>query len=134
MKLQAVKLNESTNESFNLDELVKIINLLVHYKQKIHNCIVNIRIQIDDNPKILGEVNNIAQVIDNLILNAMESYGENSGRVDVTVLKEDRNIKLEVKDYGNGISDDIETKYSNRWSLPRVNTEQELGYTCHILQ
>ncbi len=110
MKLQAVKLNESTNDSFNLDELVKIINLLVHYKQKIHNCIVNISIQIDDNPKILGEVNNIAQVIDNLILNAMESYGENSGRVDVTVLKEDRNIKLEVKDYGNGISDDIRDK------------------------
>lgn len=110
MKLQAVKLNESTNDSFYLDELVKIINLLVHYKQKVHNCIVNIHIQIDNNPKVLGEVNNIAQVIDNLILNAMESYDGARGIIDMTVSKEDQNIKLEVKDYGKGISDDIREK------------------------
>jgi signal transduction histidine kinase len=107
MKLQAVKLNESTNDNFYLDELVKIINLLIHYKQKIHNCIVNIQINIDDNPKILGEINNIAQVIDNLILNAMESYGESGGTIDVTVLKEGKNIKLAIKDYGKGIPHDI---------------------------
>ncbi|MDP4182977.1 MAG: HAMP domain-containing sensor histidine kinase [Bacillota bacterium] len=109
VKLQAVKLNQSSSERFTIDELIKTLN--IKSSNRIHSdCLIIPQIQVDKNLEINGEINNLVQVLDNLILNACESYDGNEGSIDFIIRKENENIKFIIRDKGKGITDELKDR------------------------
>lgn len=109
VKLQAVKLNESSTESFTVDELMKTLNIKLNHNMP-ENALIIPEIQVEKNLEIQGDINSLIQVLDNLLQNACESYQDDYGSVDFIVQKDDKNIKFIIKDSGKGIPVEVKNK------------------------
>lgn len=110
VKGQAVNLNESSNSSFTLGELLKRVDILMNHELKKYHCKININSDVDMFTEFKGEVNNLVQVFDNIIVNAIQSYGDKSGEIDLGIVEKDGNIVFSFKDYGPGIPADVQKK------------------------
>ncbi|MFZ5988818.1 MAG: sensor histidine kinase, partial [Bacillota bacterium] len=110
VKGQAVNLNESTNISFTVDDLLRRVEILMSHELKRYRCEMNIKLNIDVNTPIKGEINNLVQVMNNLISNSIESYNGETGKVDVLIDKKGRSLEILIRDYGCGIPEDVKKK------------------------
>jgi signal transduction histidine kinase/heme/copper-type cytochrome/quinol oxidase subunit 4 len=110
VKGQAVQMNDSTTSSFTLDELIKRVNILMIQELKRYHCKLNTDFQVDMNLELKGEVNNLVQVFDNIIVNAIEAYEESYGCIDLKIVKSGNNVEFSFKDYGRGIPEEVKDK------------------------
>lgn len=110
VKEQAVQMNYSSGYSFTLEELVKRIEILMKYELKKYNCRIEMDIQVDLQTEIEGELNNLVQVFNNLILNAIQAYDEQGGKIDLIITAQNESIEFVVKDYGKGIAPEIKDR------------------------
>ena len=111
VKGQAVTLSENESTSFDLDELVKRVNILM--KHELKNALVTLNIQINtDKYTILhGDITSLVQVINNMISNSIQAYnGEPNKSIDLIIDKKDNNIVISIKDYGVGLPDKVKQK------------------------
>lgn len=110
VKGQAVQMNASTTVKFTVDELVKRVDLLLKHELKKYHCLLKLISQIDMSTEIKGEVNNLVQVFDNIIINAMQAYEGKNGTIDLTIVRSGDNVEFTFKDYGKGIPKQIADK------------------------
>ena len=59
-------------------------------------------IEHKDIPRIFGEAETLRSVFSNLFINAVQAMG-NGGKLDVTVSPDEKSVKIEIADTGNGI-------------------------------
>lgn len=86
VKGQAVNMNEDTHEAFTVEELLSRVNILMKHELKEALISMNEDIKVDKETKIFGNVNSLVQVVNNLISNAIQSYGSiNSLQVSATI-------------------------------------------------
>lgn len=110
VKGQAVQFSSSTTDSFTVGELVKRVDILMKHELKKYNCKINLDSHVDMNSEIVGEVSRLVQVFDNIIVNAIHSYGEESGTIDFKIIGKNNNIIFSFQDYGAGISPEIQSR------------------------
>jgi signal transduction histidine kinase len=110
VKGQAVSMNASTMKHFNAKELLSRIKILLRDELKRKNCTLNMDLQVDENSFVTGEISALIQVIDNLIINAIDSYRGNPGNIDLKVYEDENKIYIEVKDYGCGIPEHVKER------------------------
>lgn len=111
VKGQAVTLSENQSTSFDIDELVKRVNILMKHELKNALITLNIKINIDKNTTLNGDITSLVQVINNMISNSIQAYnGEPNKEIDLIVDKKDNNIVISVKDYGSGLPDLVKQK------------------------
>ncbi len=110
VKGQAVHLSESSEYNFTLDELVKRVDILMRQEIVKNDCIMNKEFKADMNIQIKGEVNNLVQILNNLITNAIDSFEGKRGTIDFSILKSGKYIEFIIKDYGKGIPKEIQEK------------------------
>lgn len=113
VKSQAVQLNSDSINEFTIEELINRIKFVKHNNQKLRNCVLNISLDIDSRTLIPGDISNLVQIIDNLFVNSAESYEDvedENRKVDFFICKEEDCLKLAVRDYGKGMSDDLKNK------------------------
>jgi signal transduction histidine kinase len=110
VKGQAVQMNDSTNEKFTVDELIKRVNLLMKHELSKYHCVLNVETALDLYTEIKGEVNNLVQVFDNIIINAIQAYEGNSGNIDLKITRIGDNVEFIFRDYGKGIPKAIVNK------------------------
>jgi len=110
VKGQAVQYSNSRTSSFTLGELVKRVEILMTHELKRYHCKINLDSHVDMNTKIMGEVSSLVQVFDNIIVNAIHSYGDKSGTIDFEIIEKDKKIIFSFQDYGSGISPEIQLK------------------------
>lgn len=111
VKGQATQLNTSTIISFTLDELINRIELLMKHELKRYHCTLNIRPEIATNTVVKGDVNNLVQIFDNLIINSIHAYEGANGEIDFTIAQnEDGSIVFTIRDYARGIDEEIQHK------------------------
>lgn len=108
VKEQAVHLSESTTDRFTLGELTKRIEILMQHDLKKNSIRLHTDYKVDMNIGVKGEVNNLVQVFNNLIDNAIDSYEEQSGAVDFQITKDNKHILFRIRDYGKGIPPDVQ--------------------------
>jgi signal transduction histidine kinase len=80
------------------------------HELKRYNCRINLDSHVDMNTEIMGEVSNLVQVFDNIIVNAIQSYGDESGDIDFKITGKDSNIVFSFQDYGSGIPQEIQLR------------------------
>ena len=110
VKDQAVHLNESPTSNFTLGELLKRVQILMKHELSIYHCDISIEALVDMETSFKGEANTLVQIIDNIIVNAIHSYGDKSGVIDMTIRQIDDQILFSIRDYGSGIPEDIQKK------------------------
>ena len=89
---------------FSVDDLLKRVEILMQHELKNHLCTLNVHSRIDNNTEIAGELQNLVQVFDNLIMNAMQAFGQDHGVIDIEIDRDDfSNLVFKIKDYARGI-------------------------------
>lgn len=110
VKGQAANLNESKSASFTLDELLKRVEILMAHELKKYCCDMNVDLKTDKSTLIRGEINNLVQVMNNLISNAIEAYDGKEGKIDLLIDKKGTVIEILIRDYGSGIPENVKSK------------------------
>lgn len=110
IKGQAVAFADQTSTDFTINELLKMINILM--KHELKNAIINLNIQanIDVNTSIKGNINSLVQVVNNIISNAIQAYqyqGKTNENIDFTIYKESQNLILKIQDYAGGLPEKV---------------------------
>ncbi|TYQ15156.1 UNVERIFIED_CONTAM: Signal transduction histidine kinase [Acetivibrio alkalicellulosi] len=110
VKGQASKKNNAKSEIFTIEDMIERVEILLDYEIRKHYCNMNINIKLDKNTQIKGEINDLVQVMNNIISNAIEAYDGSSGNIDVIIDSKDDRVEIQIKDYGKGIPDKIRKK------------------------
>ena len=111
VKGQAVTLSENETVSFDLDELVKRVNILM--KHELKNALVTLNIHMNTDPKTIihGDITSLVQVINNMISNSIQAYsGEPNKAIDFYINKRDKSVILSIQDYGSGLPESVQKK------------------------
>ena len=110
VKGQAVSLNSTSASSFSAKEFILRTQILMKDELKRRHSNLNIDINIKDETSIKGDINAIVQVLDNLIINAMDAYGEAGGDIDLKIFEDKEKVYIEVKDLAGGIPNHVKDK------------------------
>lgn len=111
VKGQAVTLSETDNISFDIDELVKSVDILMKHELKNALIYMNVQMNAPKSTKIHGDINSLVQVINNMISNAIQAYnGKTEQNIDLILNKVDSNLVISIKDYGCGLPQKVKEK------------------------
>ena len=111
VKGQAVTLSETENVSFDIDELVKRVDILMKHELKNALVYLNVQMKAPKSTTIHGDINSLVQVINNMISNAIQSYdGKPEQNIDLILEKQKNNLVISVKDYGSGLPQKVKDK------------------------
>jgi signal transduction histidine kinase len=110
VKGQTVQPSELKGLSFVLGEVKQRVEILLEHELRRKHCRLNIEIKADMETKIKGEISILVQVLNNLIVNSVDSYDGQGGDVDFIVTKSEKIVQFIIKDYGKGIPKEIQEK------------------------
>ena len=111
VKGQAVNMNDEKPVLFTVKELFNRVNILMKHELKNALVTLNIEYKISENTKILGNINSLVQVLNNLISNAIQAYnGKPNENIDLVIDNKDEKILISVIDHGCGISKEVQDK------------------------
>jgi len=96
--------------NFTAKELITRTQLLMKNELKRRHCNLNLDITANEFTAISGEISALIQVIDNMIINAMDAYGDKAGDVQVKVREDDTKVYIDVTDYAGGIPQKVQDK------------------------
>ena len=109
VKGQAVVMSNEDDINFTISELVKRVTILM--KHELKNAIINLNtdIKVDENLTLNGDVNNLVQVINNMISNAIQAYNGKEN-IEFTITKDSKNIIFSIEDHAGGLPDKVTDK------------------------
>ena len=132
VKGQAVSMNASTVGEFSAEELIARTQILMKNELKRRHCNLNLDLNISEKTQIKGEISAIVQVMDNLIINAMDAYGEKGGNIDIKVREDEDTVYIEVADLAGGIADSVKDKLFKEMITSKGKNGTGLGlYMCY---
>ena len=105
IKGQAANVNTNVDVMFTTEELIKRSMLLMRHELMSSGSRVITETEENCTYTIRGDVNNLVQVLNNLLSNAIYSQKQvGGGDIVIGVKKDEDNLKIYVKDTGTGIS------------------------------
>ena len=111
VKGQAVTLSETENTSFDLEELVKRIDILMKHELKNAIIYLNVHMYVDNKIVIHGDVNSLVQVINNMISNAIQAYnGKTEEEINLDFNLDNNNLIISIEDHANGLPQKVKDK------------------------
>ena len=131
-KGQAVSMSASTVSEFTIEELVSRVNILMKERLMHRNCSLNIDIRIAKNTLIKGEISALVQVLNNLIMNAIDAYQDRFGNITLRIFEENKKVRIEVEDLAGGISEKVHDKLFKQMITTKGKDGTGLGlYMCY---
>ena len=112
VKGQTVTLSENVSMDFSITELFKRVDILM--KHEIKNALATLEItnNIGNEDILTGNINSLVQIINNIISNALEAYGNDytNKKVELEANIVDGKVIITIRDYGPGISEVAQEK------------------------
>ncbi len=128
VKGQTVNMNNDVSSIFTIKELLGRINILMKHELKKAFITLNVVNKISDDSKLVGNINSLVQVVNNLISNAIQSYGGKPNNViDLLIDKKNGNIIISVIDHGCGIPKDVQDKLFTKMVTTKGRNGTGLG-------
>lgn len=101
IRSQIVVLNSDEEIAFTIEDLVKYVNIIMKNTLKQKLIILNFTVKVPGDTEIKGNFNSLVQVINNLILNSIDSYkGKTNEIIEIVIDEEDKNLIISVMDNG----------------------------------
>ena len=113
VKGQATTFTTERNENFSVKDLFKNVEILTSHEFKNALAELNIINNVPENIHITGDFNSLLQIINNIVVNAIQSYDEQKNKVVdliANVGNESGDIVISIRDYGKGMSEDTQSK------------------------
>ncbi len=112
VKGQAVAMSETDNITFDIEELVKRINILMRHELKSAIVYLNVSLKVSEHTILHGDINSLIQVINNMISNSIQAYaGKPEQNIDLIIDKDSsNNLVISIKDYGPGLPEKVKEK------------------------
>lgn len=113
--------HEENKELFSLNHEINDVLQVLTYRARKNN--ININFEPMEEIELFGDAIKFNQVILNIISNAIEAYPLNNfiKNIDVTLFNNENYIVLHVKDYGQGVSKDIENEIFKAFFTTKKN-------------
>lgn len=128
VKGQAVNLSENENNEFTVYELFKRVNILMKHEISNASLTLAIDVQVPSATTLVGDINSLVQVINNLITNAIQSYNGRKGEeIKVLAQKLDNNLIISVIDHGCGMTKEVQDKLFNTMITTKGKNGTGLG-------
>lgn len=128
VKGQAVNLSENENNEFTVDELFKRVNILMKHEISNASLTLTLDVQVPSTTTLVGYINSLVQVINNLITNAIQSYNGRKGEeIKVLAQKLDNNLIISVIDHGCGMTKEVQDKLFNTMITTKGKNGTGLG-------
>lgn len=128
VKGQAVTLSETDDISFDIDELIKRVDILMKHELKNALIYLNTSLKIPKDTKLHGDINSLVQVINNMISNAIQAYnGKTEQNIDLIIKKQNNNLVISIKDYGCGLAPNVKEKLFNEMITTKGKNGTGLG-------
>jgi len=106
MRNQIRNLGGTTKVKFKVSSVLNDIKVITYHEVNKNHSEINL--DIKDDVEVMGDPTKLSQVLTNLIVNAVQAYGEKGGKVDVLVSKTNNEFALiNVIDYAGGIDEEI---------------------------
>ena len=111
VKGQAVTLSEEQVVSFDIDELVKRVDILMKHELKNALVVLNVQINTASSTTLHGNIVSLVQVINNMISNAIQAYnGAPNKEVNLIIDRNGNDIVLSIQDFAGGLPKEVEDK------------------------
>ena len=111
VKGQAVNMNDEKPILFTVKELLNRVNILMKHELKNALVTLNIDYKVDENTQLVGNINSLVQVLNNLISNAIQAYnGKPNQIIDLVIDSKDDKLLISVIDHGSGIPKEVQAK------------------------
>jgi len=108
IKGQTTSANTSRKSEFTIDELFKRSTLLMRHELLSSGCQLVFEYDTETQLILTGDINNLIQVLNNLISNAIDAQRQkDSDRIYMGLRLDDANLHIYVKDYGIGVDPHI---------------------------
>ena len=107
VKDQAAQFNIDTQGSFTVGSLLKRVDILMKHELIKNCCHLKKYIEVDQKTLIRGDINSLVQILDNIIINAIQSYEGREGTIEIRVSKQAEGTLIAISDHGKGISDKV---------------------------
>ncbi|MEG1501080.1 MAG: HAMP domain-containing sensor histidine kinase, partial [Clostridiales bacterium] len=135
VKGQAANTGLSQESSFTLDELIKRSRLLMRHELLRGGCNLVTEYDSRQNIVIRGDINNLIQVINNLLSNAIDAQKmSGGGDIIIGVNKDQDHVKIYVKDTGPGVSESVKKKLFKEMTTSKGTMGTGLGlYISNIV-
>ena len=128
VKGQAVNLSENENNAFTVDELFKRVNILMKHEISNAYLTLTLDVQVPSATTLVGDINSLVQVVNNLITNAIQSYNGRKGEeIKVLAQKLDNNLIISVIDHGCGMTKEVQDKLFNTMITTKGKNGTGLG-------
>ena len=106
LKNQVRNFGSNSDTEFSLTELIKDLYVLLHAEFAKNN--VRLNINTNEDIWITGNTSRLAQVLSNIIQNAIEAYGIRGGIIDIDIYRDDANNPvIKIEDWAGGIKEEI---------------------------
>ena len=111
IKGQAANMDTDLDSTFTIDEMLKRSRLLMRHELLNSGCSLKIECNEEEEISLQGNINNLIQVIDNLVSNAIYAQKEvGGGEIVIQIAHNREELSICVKDRGTGISDKVKEK------------------------
>lgn len=109
---QATNISTDEQSTFTIDEMMKRSSLLLRHELLNNGCVLKTVYDQKQSIFLRGDINNLIQVLNNLLSNAIYAQHQHAGGGEIEVhfdLDQD-NLNISVKDRGAGISPQVKDK------------------------
>lgn len=111
VKGQAVTLSEEQVVSFDIDELVKRVDILMKHELKNALVVLNVQMNTSSSTTLHGNIVSLVQVINNMISNSIQAYnGVPNKEINFIIDRDGNNIVLSIQDFAGGLPKEVEEK------------------------
>ena len=110
VKDQATKFNNPGQAWFTLDEMLKRVKILMQHEIVKNKCRYVQDIKVDPTIRFNGDINSMVQILDNIIVNAIQAYGGKGGDIVLKVIREENSLLMTICDFGQGIDDKVKDR------------------------
>ena len=111
VKGQAVTMSEAENTNFDVEELIKRVDILMRHELKSSLIYLKVAMNVPEHTVLHGDVNSLVQVINNMISNSIQAYqGKTEQNIDLIVEEKNNKLCISIKDYGCGLPKKVKDK------------------------
>lgn len=129
LKNQMRNFGSNSNTEFSLQELVKDLYVIMHAELTKNN--VRLDIKCEQDIWITGNTSKLAQVLTNIIQNAIEAYGNKGGIIDIDIYRDDVNRPvIKIEDWAGGIKEEIRPMIFKK--IVRINEMPTAGVGLYL--
>lgn len=106
MRNQIRNLGGDTIVKFKISEVVKDIKVITYHEVAKNKS--EIDVDVRDDLEIKGDPTKLGQVLTNLVVNAVQAYGDKGGKINISIDKAPDNMAMiKVTDFAGGLDDNI---------------------------